>query len=225
MSKLKNFKEWSLNESAFIKLETEIDLNKAAEIDINFAENYRKLFGRLYEMDEGSEEDTCIGELVLRTTGEDWHYDSSKYELLTWFYGDLIDRNTGEILPDHDEDDDERFEEQNEVVPLEDAKKRIDVFLAQDKRKCRTMVYLFELCHHAYYKLKEPDVLGAREYTWPETWDLVIDFIKKSHDNFPEIFNMVPSWFNVEEILHLLPLAPEYRQKYKGRMSARKFGI
>jgi hypothetical protein len=228
---MKNFREWCLNESQ--ELDTEITIEKLAPIDIPFAEKYYDMFLDLNEMNDGSEEDACIGELTFRATGEvDWYFEYNKYSLLTWFYGSIVDNETGELEPDYetdkytDEHTIEHFENQCAKIPLKDAKTRIDNFLSLDQNKCKTMLYIYELCYQIHHELTEPEALGSsRSYTDTDIWDLVIDFVKKSHHDFPTILDMVPEWYNIDRILHVLPLHPDYKHKFRGRIVGRNYGL
>ena len=214
--KIRNFKDWNLNESQFKSLiQSEIDLKNAVKIDAAFAENYLNLFFDVNEMNGGSEEDCCIGDLVFLSAGLDGWVENEPYTLLDWY---SYAGKYGEDGEDEDGEDDS--------LTKEEAESRIDDFLEQDKGKSLTMLYLYEVIWHEVNKEDGPARLeNCRYYTDGDVWTKVAEFVKLSGKSFPSAVDMLPKWYDFIEIITLLPLDSKYAEKYKGAIAARKFGI
>jgi hypothetical protein len=231
--KIQDFNSWTLNESANSNNFTDLPVNKLVRIDTKFTNDYIDVLDKLLEMNDGSEEDSSIGDLVFRTVNNEevFYPDSGEYSLLEWFYGISPDEETGELdMSELDSDYAiECFEEADKKYPIKEAIKNIDTFLKFEHEKSATIVFIYELCHQIHYKNENtgPEVLeNSRWYTKSEIWDLVREFVNLSSTNFPKILDMLPKWYSdLPLLIQILPLDDVTLHKYRGTIAGKKFGL
>lgn len=232
--KICDFKSWALNESANSNNFTDLPVDKLVRIDTKFANDYINVLDKLLELNDGSEEESSIGDLVFRTVNDEevFYPDSGKYALLEWVYGISPDEETGkldmsEIADDYDEI--VRFQEEDKKRPIKEAIKNIDTFLEFDHAKSATIVFIYELCHQIHYKNENtgPEVLeNSRWYTNSDIWDLVREFVNLSSTNFPKVLDMLPKWYSdLPSLIQILPLDDATLHKYRGTIAGKKFGL
>ena len=226
--KIENFKNWSLNENS--DQFTELSGYSLPKIDVKFATDFVDLFTSLNRLNGGSEEDSCLGNLIFEIMDihELYYPDSDKYDVLKWYYGNVINNGVLDFDSDDvDASDIERFKEENEKENFEEAKKDIDKFLEFDKMKSRSIVYLYELCYQIHNELPEPEELeNSRWYNDTDIWELVKSVVIMSHTDFGKVIDMLPEWFSdISSLVAILPIDDASAHKYRGRIHNKKFGL